>query len=98
MPTTIGSIARPDSVGVIPSTTCRYTGMKIIDPNIATPIRNPKTLATEKIELPNSRIGMIGSAARRSMNTNATASSTPAPSSARPVPDAQPSSGPAQAV
>ena len=35
--------------------------MKIIEPNIAMPIRKPKPLASEKIELRNSRIGMIGS-------------------------------------
>ena len=72
--------------------------MKIIEPNIAMPIRKPKPLASEKIELRNSRIGMIGSFARSSMNTNATASSRPPVSRARLVGSLQPCSGPAHAV
>ncbi len=72
--------------------------MKIIEPNIAMPIRKPKALASEKIELRNSRIGMIGSLARNSMNTNTTASTRPPNSSARLVVSPQPCSGPAHAV
>ena len=72
--------------------------MKIIDPNIAMPIRKPKALASEKIELRNSRIGMIGSVARSSTNTNTTASTRPPISSSRPRLSPQPRSGPAHAV
>ena len=72
--------------------------MKIIAPNIAMPIRKPNRLAIEKIELRNSRIGMIGSAARSSTSTNSTARTKPAPSSASAVGEVQPRSGPAHAV
>ena len=72
--------------------------MKISAPNIATPTRKPKALAIEKIELRNSRIGRIGSFARSSTATNATASTTPAASRPMPMVEPQPSSGPAHAV
>ena len=72
--------------------------MKIIDPNIAMPIRKPNRLAIEKIELRNSRIGMIGSFARSSISTNTTASTRPPASRARLVGSPQPCSGPAHAV
>ena len=72
--------------------------MKIIDPNIAMPIRKPNRLEIAKIELPNSRIGRIGSVARSSTSTNATASRTPATSRPMPRAEPQPWSGPAQAV
>ena len=73
--------------------------MKIIEPNIATPIRKPKTLATEKIELPKSRIGMIGSCARRSTSHEQRGEHEAADEQRRGrSPEVQPRSGPAQAV
>ncbi len=72
--------------------------MKIIEPNIATPIRNPKEFEIEKTELWNSRIGMIGSLARFSTRTKSAARSRPATSRAIPVVEPQPWVGPAHAV
>ncbi len=37
MPTTIGSIIRPASVGLAPCTICMYCGRIVIAPNIAAP-------------------------------------------------------------
>ena len=72
--------------------------MKISEPNIAMPMRKPNRLEIAKIELRNSRIGRIGSEARSSTTTKATARTTPATSSPTPVLEPQPRSGPAQAV
>ena len=61
MPPTIGSVANPDSVGVSPTTICRYSGIVIIAPNIAKPTRKPSTVAMEKVPERNSFSGMIAS-------------------------------------
>ena len=72
--------------------------MKTITPNMAAPMRNPKAFATLKMEILNSRIGMIGSLARSSTSTNSAASARPPTRSASPSGLPQPSSGPAHAV
>ena len=50
--------------------------MKMIAPNIARPMKKPSAVATLKTAERNRRSGMIGSAARRSCQTNATSSTT----------------------
>ena len=62
--------------------------MKMIAPNIARPMTKPIALATRKTRERNRLSGMIGSAARRSCQTNATSSATPA--AARPTMTAEP--------
>ena len=52
--------------------------MKMIAPNIARPITKPSEEATLNTGERNSFSGMIGSAARRSCQTNAPSSTTPA--------------------
>ena len=59
-------------------------------PNMATPARKAKALPTLKIRLRNSRRGMIGSTARRSIQTNAAASATAPPSRTMATPSVQP--------
>ncbi len=65
MPAIIGSISRPLRVGEAPLTICRYSGMKMIDPNIARPRMKPAPSWPARTSAArNSRSGRIGSAAR----------------------------------
>jgi hypothetical protein len=72
--------------------------MKMIAPNIARPIRNPRLVATRKIEERKSASGMIGSAARVSCQRNAAMSSTPATPRPTMIGDPQSYSLPPQVV
>ena len=62
----------------------------MIPPKNATPARKPKALPTLNTWLRNSRRGMIGSTARRSTQTNATASTTKPASRTMATPSVQP--------
>ncbi len=53
-------------VGLMPRTSCRYCGRKMIEPNMITPVTSDSMLVTRKTELRNRRSGSTGSAARRS--------------------------------
>ena len=75
-PSTIGNVRKPDSVAETPSTNCMNVGRNVNAPSIAKPTTNDSTQQTVNTGLPNSRIGSIGSAARRSTNTNATSAAT----------------------
>ncbi|MEG8033775.1 hypothetical protein QP157_00205 [Sphingomonas sp. LR61] len=60
-PSTIGSIANPDSVGVTPFTICRYSGMVSIAPNMPKPTSTDRIADIENTREPNSFIGRIAS-------------------------------------
>ena len=64
-PRIIGSICRPDSVGVAPSTSCRYSGRVSIAPNIPKPTKTPMMVAIEKVFERNSFSGMSASSFMR---------------------------------
>ncbi len=69
-------------VGETPRTTCRYSGRKASEPNIAKPAAKPTPELTRNTGLRNSRRGSTGSAARPADIHHATASrtaSTPRP-------------------
>lgn len=95
-PAIIGSISRPLFVGDAPLTICRYSGMKMIDPNITRPRMKPAALARAKVRRRNSFSGRIGSLARLSWNRKETANSAPAPNSDRIVREPQAYSLPPQ--
>ncbi len=61
MASTKGSISRPDWVGVLPFTICRYWGIIAIPPNIAMPTTRPVSEVRLNTELRNSRSGMSAS-------------------------------------
>src|SRR5690242_16851716 len=75
-PTTIGRVRNPEDVALTPRTYCKYVGKKVIAPSIANPTTRATADDTTKTGLANSRIGSIGSRARRSANTNATIART----------------------
>ena len=62
--------------------------MKMMAPNMARPMRNPRPLATRNTEERNSVSGTTGSAARRSCQMNRPSSRAPA--AARPTMTAEP--------
>jgi hypothetical protein len=68
--------------------------MKINAPNMAIPMMKPKMLLVAKTRWRKSSIGRIGSAARSSTTTNATASANPPTNKNTEVADHQPKSGP----
>ncbi len=71
MPTTSGSICRPEVVGVAPFTICRYCGIIIIAPNMPMPTISSTTLTRLNIPLWNSRTGISASSpTRRSTRTH----------------------------
>ena len=72
--------------------------MKMIAPNIAMPMVAPMALETLKTLERKSVSGMIGSGARRSCQTKATSSTTPAMPSAKIVGEPQAYSVPPQVV
>ena len=67
---------RPEAVAETPSTNCMNVGRNVSAPSIAKPTTNDSTQQTVNTGLPNSRIGSIGSVARRSTTTNATSAAT----------------------
>ena len=83
MPSIIGTSTRPASVGVAPVVVCRNSGTKTLMANSAAVARNSAALAMATVRVRSRSSGTIGSAARRSRTTSATASSTPAPMSER---------------
>ena len=60
----------PDTVGLEPFVTCRYSGRYVTAPNNAKPTMKPIALVTENVWLRKSESGKIGSAARASTSTN----------------------------
>ncbi len=78
MPTTIGSVRRPDVVAETPLTYCMKVGRNVIAPSIANPTTNDSTQHTVKTGFANKRIGRIGSGARRSTITKPTSASAEA--------------------
>ena len=76
MPPVIGSISRPELAADSPELICRNVGMKAIAENMPRPTARPSAVATTKVRLRNSDIGMIGSTARRSITTKAIAETT----------------------
>ena len=64
-PAISGTSCRPDTVGLEPFVTCRYSGRYVIAPNSAKPTMKPIALVTENVWLRKSESGRIGSAARR---------------------------------
>ena len=78
MPAVIGSISRPEFAADSPELICRNVGMKAIAENMPRPTAMPSAVATTKVRLRNSDIGMIGSTARRSTSTKATTETTKA--------------------
>ncbi len=78
IPTTIGSICRPASVGLDPRTTCRYCGSSEIPPNIAEPTTTEITTPSAKVLLANIRSGISAlSRIAFSTSTNPMTPSTP---------------------
>src|SRR3954466_6206998 len=69
MPAVIGSMSRPDVVADSPELICRNVGMNAIAENMPSPTARPSAVATTKVGLRNSVIGMIGSTARSSTAT-----------------------------
>ncbi len=78
-PATRGSIRTPELVADTPLTYCKNVGKNVIDPSIAKPTTNASALHTENTRLENSRIGKIGSTARRSTTTNTAKATTDTP-------------------
>src|SRR3954452_16605590 len=91
MPAVIGSMSRPELAAESPELICRNVGMNAIAENMPRPTAMPSAVATTKVGLPNSESGMIGSMARRSTSTKATAETTNAAIMARVRPAPQPS-------
>ena len=83
-----GSINSPELVAEAPVTIWRNSGRKMMPPNMPHPIRNPSPAVTEKIRLPKSRSGSVGSGTRDSQATNARVRTTPA--SPRPMMTSEP--------
>jgi hypothetical protein len=94
MPTVIGSMSRPELAAESPELICRNVGMKAIAENMPSPTAIPSAVATTKVRLPNSVIGMIGSAARSSTATKTTVETTRAASSDSACQEVQPSRPP----
>ena len=82
-PPIIGVNVIPAPVGLTPFTTCRYSGMKVTEPNSAKPTMKPTAQAIAKHRLAKSRSGSIGSATRRSTAMNASNDASAA--AARPI-------------
>ena len=61
-----GRSRRPDIVGLTPRTTWRYSGRKMIAPNITAPVMIDRAEDTENTLLRNRRKGITGSGARSS--------------------------------
>ncbi len=79
-PRTIGSIEKPDSVGVTPFTICRYSGMVSIAPNMPKPTSTDSTADIEKTREPKSLSGRIASSPiARSTRMKATSPTAPMP-------------------
>jgi hypothetical protein len=75
----ISGVSRsPDSVGPTPSTVCMNSGRNVSAPNSASPTMKPTALVTPNTRLANRRGARIGSAARRSTQTDSTMSTTAA--------------------
>ena len=90
-PAIIGVSIMPACVGLTPFTTCRYSGMKVTEPNSAKPMIKPTAQQIAKTRLVKRRRGRIGSAATCSAAMN--------PASAASVPVARPSeAGEVQAI
>src|SRR3712207_2106151 len=91
IPAVIGSMSRPESAADSPELICRNVGMNAMAENMPRPTAMPSAVATTKVGLPNRLSGTIGSTARRSTSTNATAATTNAAASARVSGSVQPS-------
>ena len=94
MPAVIGSMSRPEFAAESPELICRNVGMKAIAENMPSPTARPRDVATTKVRLRNSDIGMIGSAARSSTATKEAAETTKAASSESACHEPQPSRPP----
>src|SRR3954447_1905549 len=91
MPAVIGSMSRPEFAADSPELICRNVGINAIAENMPSPTARPRAVATTNVRLRNSVIGMIGSAARRSIATNITAATTKPPSRLSACHEPQPS-------
>lgn len=79
MPTIIGIVRRPDSVGVLPRATCMYWLRNTAVPNIATPTATEATTARTNVRFLKRCSGMSGSGVTRSTSTAPTSASTAPP-------------------
>jgi hypothetical protein len=74
IPAIMGVIRSPDSVAVWPFATCRWIGMYVTEPNIASPMAKLIAHAVANTRLRNSDGGSTGSVARCSTKTKASSS------------------------
>ena len=75
-PATIGKVRRPEAVADTPLTYWRCVGRNVIAPSMAKPTTNASTMTTLNTGSRNSRMGRIGSRARRSINTKPASAAT----------------------